>query len=187
MAKESGHQMEFYPMTQAVGAGYWCLRHMSQVDPSIKYARCFHTDGHNWKLYEVHETHVKKTKFFVPNEDSRRQSGQRMKFTSEPRFFDDFDHMLSVIGLIRYAMGISENIVMKSDSYEVEELPSLLDPTRTIKKTLLSASNERPGLAIDRKIIPEIAFDREKEKALLESKERERAQLGGAEDPRDLQ
>jgi hypothetical protein len=31
--------------------------------------------------------------------------------------------MLSVIGLIRYAMGISENIVMANDSYEVEELP----------------------------------------------------------------
>ena len=40
--------------------------------------------------------------------------------------------MLSVIGLIRYAMGISENIVMKSDSYSVEELPISLDPTRTI-------------------------------------------------------
>ena len=40
-----------------------------------------------------------------------------MSFTSEPRFFDDYDHMLSVIGLIRYAMGINENIVMASDSY----------------------------------------------------------------------
>ena len=40
--------------------------------------------------------------------------------------------MLSVIGMIRFAMGITENIVMKSDSYEVEELPAHLDPTRTI-------------------------------------------------------
>jgi hypothetical protein len=30
--------------------------------------------------------------------------------------------MLSVVGLIRFAMGITENIVMKSDAYEVEEL-----------------------------------------------------------------
>ena len=51
-----------------------------------------------------------------------------MKNTKTPRFFDDYEHMLSVIGLIRFAMGIRENIVMKSDSYEVEELPSILDP-----------------------------------------------------------
>ena len=42
-----------------------------------------------------------------------------MRNTKEPRFFDDNEHMLSIIGLIRYAMGIRENIVMKSDSYEV--------------------------------------------------------------------
>ena len=65
--------------------------------------------------------------------------------------------MLSVIGLIRYSMGISENIVMKSDSYEVEELS--IDPTRTIKKSLLSSSYERPGL-VDRRVVKEIPFDR---------------------------
>jgi hypothetical protein len=32
--------------------------------------------------------------------------------------------MLSVIGMLRYAMGISENIVMKHEAYEVEELPA---------------------------------------------------------------
>ena len=31
--------------------------------------------------------------------------------------------MLSVIGLIRFAMGIKENIVMKSEFYDIEELP----------------------------------------------------------------
>jgi hypothetical protein len=51
-----------------------------------------------------------------------------MKHTQTPRFFDDSEHMLSVIGLIRYAMGIRENIVLKSESYEVEELPISLDP-----------------------------------------------------------
>ena len=51
-----------------------------------------------------------------------------MKHSQTPRFFDDNEHMLSVIGLIRYAMGIRENIVLKSESYEVEELPAKLDP-----------------------------------------------------------
>ena len=40
--------------------------------------------------------------------------------------------MLSVIGMLRFAMGISENIVMGSDAYEVEELPRLPDLQRTI-------------------------------------------------------
>ena len=91
-----------------------------------------HTDGHRWKLYEIHRTHVKKTKFFTPSPSSRINSEDHVKFTNDPRFFDDHEHMLSVIGLIRFAMGISENIVMGSDSYEVEELPASLDPTRTI-------------------------------------------------------
>jgi hypothetical protein len=130
---------------------------MSAIDPSIQYARCLHTDGHRWKLYEVHRTHVKKTKFFAPDPMSRINTEKLVRFSKQPRFFDDYEHMLSVIGLIRYSMGISENIVMKSDSYEVEELS--IDPTRTIKKSLLSSSYERPGLG-DRRIVKEIPFDR---------------------------
>ena len=130
---------------------------MSAIDPSIQYARCLHTDGHRWKLYEVHRTHVKKTKFFAPEENSRINNEKLVRFSKQPRFFDDYEHMLSIIGLIRYSMGISENIVMKSDSYEVEELS--IDPTRTIKKSLLSSSYERPGL-VDRRVVKEIPFDR---------------------------
>jgi hypothetical protein len=102
---------------------------MNAVDPTIQYTRCIHTDGHRWKLYEVHRTHVKKTKFFTP--DPYTIVGYS-PIARDPRFFDDYEHMLSVIGMIRFAMGISENIVMSSDSYVVEELPAALDPTRTI-------------------------------------------------------
>ena len=136
-------EIEEYPLSQVVSAGLWCLEHMSSIDPSIQYARCLHTDGHRWKLYEVHRTHVKKTKFFSPDPNARLVNESLVKFTSEPRFFDDYEHMLSVIGMIRYAMGISENIVMKSDSYEVEELPLSLDVTRTINRSLLTSSYER--------------------------------------------
>lgn len=59
-------------------------------------------------------------------------------FTNEARFFDDYEHMLSVIGMLRFAMGISENIVQSSEVYEVEELPVEKDPERTIKRSLLS-------------------------------------------------
>ena len=121
--------MELFPITQAVSAGMWCLEQMNSIDPSILYTRCLHTDGHRWKLYEVHRTHVKKTKFFAPHPSS--VVGYSMNRRT-PRFFDDHEHMLSVIGMLRYAMGISENIVQNSDSYTVEELPKQLDPTRTI-------------------------------------------------------
>jgi hypothetical protein len=65
---------EIFPMNQAVSAGYWCLEHMSQIDPSIEYARVLQTDGHSWKLFEVHRSHVKKTKFFSPRENIRRHT-----------------------------------------------------------------------------------------------------------------
>ena len=123
---------DFFPLSLAVSAGFWALEHMNVIDPDIKYTRCVHTDGHRWKLYEVHRTHVKKTKFFEP--------------TRGKRFFDDEDHMLSVIGMLRFAMGIRENIVLKSDSYSIDELKPELDPTRTIQRSILSANSERPLL-----------------------------------------
>jgi hypothetical protein len=46
--------------------------------------------------------------------------------------------MLSVIGLLRFGMGISENLVMANDAYEVEELPRQRDHQRTIQKQLLT-------------------------------------------------
>ena len=115
-----------------MSAGLWCLEHMQAIDPTITYVRCIHTDGHIWKLYEVHRTHVKKTKFFEPRVLFKKSSA---------RFFDDYNHMLSVVGMLRFAMGIRENIVMKSDSYEVQELED--DPTRTIQRSLLSSNFER--------------------------------------------
>lgn len=124
---------EEFPITQIASAGLWSLEQMSAVDPTIQYVRCLHTDGHRWKLYEVHKTHLKKTKFFEPRPQSRVATQRLSRFTRQPRFFDDDEHMLSVIGMIRFAMGIRENIVLKSDSYEVQELPRGLDPTRTIQ------------------------------------------------------
>lgn len=132
--------IETYPLTQIVSAGLWCLEHMNAIDPTIQYARCLHTDGHRWKLYEVHKTHVKKTKFFSPDPKSRISDASlnSVKFSRDARFFDDYEHMLSVIGMIRFAMGIKVNIVLSNQSYEVEELPKELDPTRTIQRSLLS-------------------------------------------------
>jgi hypothetical protein len=59
--------LDYFPITQVVSAGLWCLEHMNSIDPTIEYVRCFHTDGHRWKLYEIHRTHIKKTKFFEPD------------------------------------------------------------------------------------------------------------------------
>ena len=87
---------------------------MSDIDPTIEYSRVIHTDGHCWKLYEIHRSHIKKTKFFQP-----RMLRTKALHTNSPRFFDDYEHMLSVIGLLRFAMGISENIVERSEVYEV--------------------------------------------------------------------
>jgi hypothetical protein len=78
-----------------------------------------------------------------------------------PRFFDDYEHMLSVIGLIRFSMGISENIVMANDSYEVEELPKQKDLQRTIQKSLLSLERRKTNELVDKRVITEIPFDRQ--------------------------
>ena len=73
---------ETYALSQVVSCGMWCLEHMSDVDPSIEYVRLFHTDGHRWKLYEVHRSHVKKTKFFEPRASMRQNNNKVVRFTS---------------------------------------------------------------------------------------------------------
>jgi len=107
---------ELFPLTQAVSCGHWCIEHMNQIDPDIEYARVIHTDGHNWKLYEVHRSHVKKTKFFKPR-PIRLQTQKHVPHTNAPRFFDDHEHMLSVIGMLRFAMGIPDSIIQASEVY----------------------------------------------------------------------
>jgi len=58
---------------------------------------------------------------------------------------DDYEHMLSVIGLVRFAMGIPENIVESNELYTVEELPIEKDPQRTIQRSLLMQSTGPDG------------------------------------------
>ena len=72
---------ETFSVAQAVSAGLWSLEHMHDIDPSIQYARVIQTDGHNWKLYEVHHSHVKKTKFFKPRPKLRAASKGKVMFT----------------------------------------------------------------------------------------------------------
>ena len=71
---------------------------------------------------------LQKTKFFKPRPKLRAASKGKVMFTDQARFMDDYDHVLSVIGLLRFAMGISENIVQASETYEIEELPMEKDP-----------------------------------------------------------
>jgi hypothetical protein len=74
--------------------------------------------------------------------------------------------MLSVIGMLRFAMGIPENIVMASDSYEVKE--TQIDYSRTISKSLLSHEYDPDTQKLllnmrNEKVIKELPFDRKKE------------------------
>jgi len=161
---------ETFAMSQIVSCGSWCIEHMNDVDQSIDYVRAFHTDGHRWKLYEIHRSHVKKTKFFEPRASVRQSSNKLVRFTSQPRFFDDYEHMLSVIGLIRFAMGIPENIVMANDAYDVEELPRQPDLQRTIQKSLLSLESSQ-GMLRDKKVIREIPVATEERREQLRGEE----------------
>ena len=77
---------------------------------------------------------------------------------------DDYEHMLSVIGMLRFAMGIPENIVEKSEVYDVEELA--VDPRRTIQKSLLTKEvADETGtllrLSKHNEVVKSVAFERE--------------------------
>lgn len=82
-------------------------------------------------MFEVHDNFVKKTKFFSPRKSQTQFKDGRIA----PRFFDDYEHMLSVIGLIRYALCIRENIVESAENIEVlDKDPAKLAIASTILK-----------------------------------------------------
>ena len=89
------------------GAATWCLEHTKAIDSEFQFCRSLYTNGHMWKAYEVHDNYVKKTDFFKP--------------TTGPLFYNDYDLMLSVIGLIRFVLQIRENMVESHDNIEFIE------------------------------------------------------------------
>lgn len=80
----------------------------------IEFVRAFHTNGHEWCLYEIHENYVKRTSFFKPKMVS-------VPINYTPKFYDDYSHIQAVIGLIRFAMNIEDNIVLRSSTYKLDE------------------------------------------------------------------
>ena len=151
---------------------------MNSIDPTIEYARVIQTDGHCWKLYEVHRSHVKKTKFFRPRSSLRRAQSGKVMFTDQARFFDDYEHMLSVIGMLRFAMGISENIVQASEVYEIEELSPEKDPQRTIQKSLLSKQDSGTTRIND----IDVKYITSKHRSVVQNVQHDRVRIDGEDD-----
>ncbi len=88
---------EVYNINQLIGVSLAILNISSVTDPTIDHVRSFFTNGHEWALYEVHKDFVKRTNFFRPN-----YKGKDKYYT--PKFFDDYDHIRAILGLIRYAL-----------------------------------------------------------------------------------
>ena len=88
-----------FNVSQVVGTAMWILSHSKIPDPDLQFVRLFHTNGHKWCLYEVHEQYVKRTKFFIPSVVGERRDKSKLI-----KFFDDFNHIQNILGLIRFAL-----------------------------------------------------------------------------------
>lgn len=49
-----------------VGVGTWCLDHMKAIDKDYTFSRGLYTNGHFWKIFEIHDNYVKKSDWFKP-------------------------------------------------------------------------------------------------------------------------
>ena len=101
-----------------------------------------------------------KTKFFQPKQHF---TDYNAGFTG-PRFFDDYDHMLSIIGLIRYAMWI--NVVENS------ELIETITPDNTKRIARLEQIKRQ-----DQQIYRQIPFERKDVPPALEPNSTENKQI----------
>jgi len=88
---------EVYDINQMIGVSLALLNISSMIDSSVSHVRSFFTNGHEWALYEIHKDFVKRTNFFKPS-----YVGRDKYYT--PKFFDDYNHIKAVLGLIRYAL-----------------------------------------------------------------------------------
>ena len=96
--------LEQYNDAKLVGQCLYFLKETqikTNFAPEYNFVRGFHTNGHDWKLFEVHNTNVKKTKFFKP---SYQVKANTEKCYFRPYIYDDINYIKTIIGLIRFAM-----------------------------------------------------------------------------------
>ena len=153
---------EIYSPQRIVSIGLWWREHMHNVDKDLKFWRALYTNGHQWRLFEIHDNFVKKTAFFTPRKEFVRYD--EGWFT--PRFFDDYEHMLSIIGLIRFALCIRENIVEHAENIELLEQ----DQNKIVSKNNLLRRQ-------DNQVFKQIPFERKEVPPALEPGSKEYIKL----------
>ncbi len=102
--KEEGQFYERYSNAQLIGMAHCLLQNFKinyakNDSNDTQFIKAIQTNGHDWCLLEIHEHYVKKTNFFRPSM-MNPPSGY------VPKIFDDYNHIRTVIGLIRYALSI---------------------------------------------------------------------------------
>ncbi len=104
--KEESQFYERYNNAQIVGIAYSLLKNykINYSDNQIEYVKALQTNGHDWCLFEIHEHLVKRTNFFRPSLPLSLRNDSNNQYM--PKFYDDFDHIRAVLGLIRYALSI---------------------------------------------------------------------------------
>lgn len=117
----SYHQtyVENFNDAEIVGCCLWIINEIKTKKENYKdfpYVRGFITNGSEWKLFEVHETVVKKTKIIRPF-DGKVELVNGFK----PTIVNDYKLINNIIGLIRFALNLEDNTVLRSSSYRLND------------------------------------------------------------------
>jgi hypothetical protein len=115
-AKSLNTYLENFNDAEVVGACLWLLKECQEKINYSKhmYIRGFITNGSEWKLYEVHESLVKKTIILKPD-TSKLVNGFKATIADEMKLIDN------IIGLIRFSLNIEENVILRSSTYKLED------------------------------------------------------------------
>ena len=109
----TGFPFDSFNMTSAVCAGLWGLDFSKAAKSDPMYVRSIQTNGVAWRFFEVHSTTVKKTQLFSIEDTT---SGNLVKRTLANKAF-----LKKVIGMIRYSIGIEENIPQATSGNEIKK------------------------------------------------------------------
>ena len=115
----TGLPFDHFSMTCPVCAGLWGLAYSKSSREEVRYVRAIQTNGLAWRFFEVQNSTIKKTQLFC----GEKSEGEGLV----QRTLEDKELWKRVIGMIRYSIGIKENIPEVSSGSEIKRIEEGID------------------------------------------------------------
>ncbi len=118
--KDKAISYDHFAMAPPIFAARWGLYHSARTGRPADYVRAIQTNGLAWRFFEVHESYVKKTTLFYSMRLSENNVMDTKKLVENT--LGDLKHWRAIVGMVRYTLGIAENVPAVTSIGEVKRI-----------------------------------------------------------------